>query len=272
MAEVVISSPGARRTWRRPPLISNPRLRWFLWISVAIYLTAAFGTLDLNWTRIAQGWERGQRFLNGFFPPDFTSRQDAIIDGVLESLWMAFAATVVGIILSIPIGVGGARNLVPPPVYMVCRSIMAASRTLPEILVAIFFVKLFGFGTFAGFMTLTFATIGYFGKLLAEDIESASQSPLEAMRAVGASWLQRLNYAVQPLVMPRAIGIAIYRLDMNFRESAVIGIVGAGGIGATLNTAFDRYEYPSAAAILLVIILIVLGSEYTSAFCRKLVR
>jgi len=262
----------AGRVWTRPPLIANPALRWAVWIGTAVYLAAAVGTLDVNWQRVAQGWERGQRFIAGFAPPDFVSRGEAIVAGVLESLWMAFAATVVGIVLSIPIGVGGARNLVPAPVYMVCRAIMAVSRTLPEILVAILFVKLFGFGTFAGFVTLTFATVGYFGKLLAEDIEAANPAPLEAMRAAGASWLQRLNYAVQPLVMPRAIGIAIYRLDMNFRESAVIGIVGAGGIGATLNTAFDRYEFPSAAAILIVIIVIVLGSEYLSAFCRRLVR
>ncbi len=270
MAEVAPSVSG--RAWTRPPMIASATLRWCILVGTIVYLIAAFITLDVNWQRIAQGWERGQRFLGGFAPPDFVTRGDAIFDGVLESLWMAFAATVVGIILSIPIGVGGARNLVPPPVYIVCRSFMAITRTLPEILVAILFVKLFGFGTFAGFVTLTFATIGYFGKLLAEDIEAANQAPLEAMRAAGASWLQRLNYAVQPLVMPRAIGIAIYRLDMNFRESAVIGIVGAGGIGATLNTAFDRYEFPSAAAILLVIIIIVLGSEYLSAFCRRLVR
>jgi phosphonate transport system permease protein len=270
MAEVAPVVAG--RTWKRPPVIESPALRWSIWIGTIVYLILAVGTLDINWQRIAQGMERGQRFLAGFAPPDFTSRGEAILEGVLESLWMAFAASVVGIILSIPIGVGGARNLVPQPIYLFCRSIMAVSRTLPEILVAILFVKLFGFGTFAGFMTLTFATVGYFGKLLAEDIESANQAPLEAMRAAGASWLQRLNYAVQPLVMPRAIGIAIYRLDMNFRESAVIGIVGAGGIGATLNTAFDRYEFESAAAILLVIILIVLGSEYLSAFCRRLVR
>ncbi len=270
MAEAL--PPVMGRQWRRPPVITSTSLRWFIFIGTALYLVVGFATLDVNWQRIAQGWERGQRFLGGFAPPDFASRGDAIFDGVLESLWMAFAATVVGIILSIPIGVGGARNLVPPPVYVMCRSFMAITRTLPEILVAIIFVKLFGFGTFAGFVTLTFATIGYFGKLLAEDIEAVNQAPLEAMRAAGASWLQRLNYAVQPLVMPRAIGIAIYRLDMNFRESAVIGIVGAGGIGATLNTAFDRYEFPTAAAILLVIIVIVLGSEYLSAFCRRLVR
>lgn len=262
----------AGRAWKRPPLISSPLLRWCLWIGAAVYLAAAFGTMDINWNRVAQGWERGQRFLGGFAPPDFASRWDAILEGVLESLWMAFAATVVGIVLAVPVGVGGARNLSTPAIYMLCRSFMAVSRTLPEILVAILFVKLFGFGTFAGFVTLAFATVGYFGKLLAEDIEAANQAPLEAMRAAGASWLQRLDYAVKPLVMPRAIGIAIYRLDMNFRESAVIGIVGAGGIGATLNTAFDRYEFPSAAAIMLVIIVIVLGSEYLSAFSRKLVR
>lgn len=266
------SSPSVGRIWTPPPLIANATLRWIILIGTVVYLIAAFGTLDFNWQRIAQGWERGQRFLGGFTPPDFVTRGEAILEGVLESLWMAFAASVVGIILSIPIGVCGARNLVPQPIYMVCRSIMAVSRTLPEILVAILFVKLFGFGTFAGFMTLMFATVGYFGKLLAEDIEAANQAPLEAMRAAGASWLQRLNYAVQPLVMPRAIGIAIYRMDMNFRESAVIGIVGAGGIGATLNTAFDRYEFPTAAAILILIILIVLGSEYLSTFCRRLVR
>ena len=260
------------RTWSPPPFIASDRLRWLLWIGVAVYLAAALGTLDINPGRIAQGWERGNRFVSGFFPPDFVSRGEAIVEGVLESLWMAFTATVVGILLAVPVGVGGARNLSTKPVYLICRSLMALSRTLPEIMVAIFFVKLFGFGTFAGFMTLTFATIGYFAKLLAEDIESVSQAPLEAMRAVGASWLQRLDYAVRPLVTPRAIGISIYRLDMNFRESAVIGIVGAGGIGATLNTAFDRYEFPSAAAIILVIIIIVLGSEYLSAYLRRQVR
>lgn len=263
---------SAARTWTPPPMIRSARLRWFLWILLAAYLVASFSTLGINPARIAQGWERGERFVAGFFPPDFVSRGDAIVEGVLESLWMAFTATVVGIIMSIPVGVGGAKNLAPKPIYYVCRSIMAVSRTLPEIMVAIFFVKLFGFGTFAGFVTLTFATVGYFGKLLAEDIEAANQAPLEAMRAVGAGWMQRLDYAVRPLVTPRAIGISIYRLDMNFRESAVIGIVGAGGIGATLNTAFDRYEYPSAAAIILVIIVIVMGSEYLSAWLRGRIR
>ncbi len=128
---------------------------------------------------------------------------------------------------------------------------------------------MFGFGPFAGFLTLTFATIGFMAKLLAEDIEDIDESQAEAMRATGGSWWQVLNYGVQPQVMPRLIGLSMYRLDINFRESAVIGIVGAGGIGATLNVAMDRYEYDTAAAVLLVIILIVMAAEYSSSAIRK---
>ena len=92
---------------------------------------------------------------------------------------------------------------------------------------------------------------------------------LEAVRATGAGWLQMVSYAVQPQVMPRLIGLSLYRLDINFRESAIIGIVGAGGIGAALNTSFSRYEYDISAAILLVIIGIVLVAEHVSGAIRK---
>ncbi|NNE37898.1 MAG: ABC transporter permease subunit, partial [Gammaproteobacteria bacterium] len=163
-------------------------------------------------------------------------------------------------------------NLSVLPVYYICRGIIALSRTFPEIILAIFFVKLFGFGPFAGFVTLSIATIGFYAKLLAEDIEDIDKSQAEAIRATGSSWLQWLNYAIQPQVTPRAIGLAAYRFDINFRESAVVGIVGGGGIGATLLTAFDRYEFESAAAILLIIILIVMAVEYSSGWLRKWVQ
>ncbi len=94
----------------------------------------------------------------------------------------------------------------------------------------------------------------------------------EAVRSAGAGWFQWINYSVQPQVMPRMIGLAMYRLDINFRESAVVGIVGGGGIGATLLTAFDRYEFESAAAILLVIIAIVMVAEYSSSWIRGMVK
>jgi phosphonate transport system permease protein len=158
------------------------------------------------------------------------------------------------------------------PVYLACRGFIAVSRSLQEIIIAIFLVVLFGFGPFAGFLTLTYASIGFLGKLLAEDIEDIDPAPLEAVRATGAGWFQVLAYAVLPQVAPRLIGLSIYRVDINFRESAVLGIVGAGGIGATLNTAMDRYEFDSAAAILLIIIGIVLACEYSSGFIRSSVK
>lgn len=262
----------AARRWRRPPFIKNPRLRWAIFLGAAVYLALALGTMEIQWGRVIEGIPRGQRFVLSFFPPDFVSRWDEILDGIYESLWMTVTSTVVGVALSIPVGLGAARNLAPGWIYLICRAIVAISRTFPEIILAIFFVKLFGFGPFAGFLALSIATVGFYGKLLAEDIEDMDPGQAEAVRATGASWFQWLNYAVQPQVLPRMIGLGLYRFDINFRESAVVGIVGGGGIGATLLTAFDRYEFDSAAAILLIIIAIVMAVEYTSGYVRRWVQ
>jgi phosphonate transport system permease protein len=266
------SSASASRTWKKPPLIKSDRLRWALWLCAGIYLALAFGTMEVNWGRVAEGIPRGQKFLAAFFPPDFTSRWGDILDGIYESLWITVTSTVVGIAISVPVGLGASRNLAPRPVYLFCRGVLAVSRSFQEIIIAIFMVKLFGFGPFAGFLTLSIATIGFYGKLLAEDIEDMDPGQAEAVKATGAGWFQWLNYSVQPQVLPRMIGLGMYRFDINFRESAVVGIVGAGGIGATLNTAFDRYEFDSAAAILLVIIAIVMFVEYSSGYVRKKVQ
>jgi len=260
------------RHWRKPPLIRHAWLRWALGAGAALYLALALGTIEVNWIRVWEGLPRAARFFAAFFPPDFTSRTSEIVDGILESLWMTVVATAIGIAMSIPVGVGAAKNIAPAPVYYLCRAMLAVSLSFQEIILAIFFVKLFGFGPFAGLVTLAFATIGFYGKLLAEDIEDMDPAQAQAVRATGASWLQWVNYGVQPQVMPRMIGLALYRFDINFRESAVVGIVGGGGIGATLNTAFDRYEFDSAAAILLVIVAIVMLMEYSSGYLRRVVQ
>ncbi|HUF57088.1 MAG TPA: phosphonate ABC transporter, permease protein PhnE [Thermohalobaculum sp.] len=264
---------AAPRRWKRPPvLIKDRRWRLAIYLGAAVYLVLAVASIEVNWLRVYEGLERGWRFIEGFLTPDFTSRWSDISRGLVESLTMTVTSTVVGILLSIPFGIGAARNLAPPVVYWVCRAVIAVSRSLQEIIIAILFVAMFGFGPFAGFLTLSFATIGFLAKLLAEDIEDIDEAQAEAVRATGASWLQLINYAIQPQVMPRLIGLSLYRLDINFRESAVIGIVGAGGIGATLNTAIDRYEFDSAGAILLIIIVIVMVAEYSSSYVRKWVQ
>jgi phosphonate transport system permease protein len=260
------------REWRPPPLVADARLRYAIYGGALAYLLLALGSLEINWSRAVEGLERGWRLVAAFLRPDFGARWGEIVDGMRESLTMTVTASVAGIALSVPIALGAARNLAPRPVYLACRSIIALSRSFQEIIIAILFVAMVGFGPFAGFLTITFATIGFLAKLLAEDIEDTDPAQLEAIRATGATWAQWVNYGVQPQVMPRLIGLCVYRLDINFRESAVVGIVGAGGIGATLNTAIDRYEFDVAAAILLIIIAIVMVSEYASSHLRKWVQ
>jgi len=226
---------SAIRIWKRPPFIKRAWLRWSLTIGGSLFLLVAIGTMDVNWQRVAAGVPRAERFISSFF-------------------------------------LGAARNLAPRPIYLFFRGVLAVSRTFPEIIIALFAVKLFGFGPFAGIIALSIGSIGFYGKLLAEDIEDMDPVQAEAVKSTGSSWLQWLNYSVQPQVTPRMIGLAMYRFDINFRESAVLGIVGAGGIGATLLTTFDRYEFSSSASILLIIIGIVMAVEYSSGYIRKWVQ
>ncbi|EWH01081.1 phosphonate ABC transporter, permease protein PhnE [Halomonas sp. BC04] len=266
MSRQALASQGQ---WRRLPFIADPKLRWGLAIGTVVYLVLALSTVDVNWARVAEGASRALNFLSAFAQPDFVNRRTDIVNGLLESLTMTLTSTVIGVALAIPVGLGAARNIAPWPVYLLCRGIITVSRTFQEVIIAILFVVMFGFGPLAGMITLAFATIGFMAKLLAEDIEDLDWRQVEAVRATGASWWQTMNHAVQPQVMPRLIGLSMYRLDINFRESAVIGIVGAGGIGATLNTSMSRYEYDTSAAILLIIIAIVLLCEYTSSHVRR---
>ena len=260
------------RTWKRPPLISDSRWRYGLLGLATVYFIAAFFSYDVNWSRVYEGLDRGWEFVKSFSHPDFETRGGAIADGIWESIVITVTSTIVGIILAIPIALGAASNLAPKPIYLISRGIIAVSRALHEIIVAIMMVAIFGFGPLAGFITLAFSTLGFIAKLLAEDIENISKPQAEAVKATGSSWWQWINYAIQPQVMPRLIGLSIYRIDINFRSSSILGLVGAGGVGATLNTAFDRYDFDTAAAIIIIIIAIVMVLEYVSGFIREMVQ
>src|SRR3546814_18977205 len=122
---------------------------------------------------------------------------------MLESIWMTVSATAAGIAISIPLALGAARNIAPRPIYYACRSVVALSRTFQEVILAIFFVKLFGFGPFAGFITLLVATVGFYAKLLPEDIEVMDHAQEVAARATRPSWPQWLQHAYRPPVKPR---------------------------------------------------------------------
>lgn len=254
--------------WRKPPFIANPLLRWAVYLGALAYFGWVAATMPIDWARVAQGIERAGRIFGGAFPPSF-ERGGLLIDGFLESLKIAILATVGGVALSIPIAFMAARNVAPLPVFYAGRAIIIIARSFHPVIVAIIFVKAVGFGPFAGVLTLVVYSIGFVAKMLAERIEEIDFGQVEAMRAAGAPYLSTLVYAIFPQIMPRQIGLTIYQLDSNLRASAVVGIVGAGGIGATLANAFGRYDYDFALAITIVIVAVILVSEAISGQIRK---
>ncbi len=258
-------------TWKRPSMIESPAVRYGLWAVAGVYAIWSLSTLEIDWQRVAQGFPRAGDMIVRMFPPDF-SRWELLTRGVIESVEMAFAASFVGMILAVPLGLCGARNLAPTPVYLVARAIIVLSRTFHEVIVAIFFVKIVGFGPLAGLLTLIVASVSFISKMIAEDIENMSMGQVEAVRATGASFPKLLIYAVQPQILPRYLGVCIYRLDANIRHSTVVGIVGAGGIGMTLTATFKRYDYDFSLAILLTIIALVFLGEFFSNWVRGKLR
>jgi len=260
--------PSGRDTWRRPPLIANPLLRWAVTLGVGIYVVWTLGSLPIDWARVAEGLVRAQRIFGGAFPPDF-SRSGLLIDGFTESVKIAILATVGGVLLSIPIAFMSARNIAPLPIFYFGRALIIVARSFHPVIVAIIFVKAVGFGPFAGVLTLIVYSIGFVAKMLAERIEEIDFGQVEAMRAAGAAYVPTLFYAIFPQIMPRQIGLTIYQLDSNLRASAVVGIVGAGGIGSTLANAFGCYDYDFALAITIVIVGAILVTEAVSGQIRK---
>lgn len=255
--------------WSKPPLIKSRYLRVLISAVILVYVVGAVASFEIDIARIIRGLGRGLEIIGAFLQPDFISRGTEIWEGVMESVAMTVGATAVGVLLSIPLSLGAAHNISPLPVYLLCRAFLVTVRSLHVVVLAILFVIMLGFGPFAGVLTLILNSIGFIGKLLSEDIENINPESLEAVRATGATWPQMVVYSVWPQVVTRFIGIAIYRTDINFRQSTVIGLVGAGGIGAVLNTAMGRYDYNTAAAILIVIIGLVLAGEYISSYIRR---
>ena len=240
-------------------------------IALAVYVVFAAQIIDLTWSRFLIGLDQGGRFLSRMFPPDIApDKLQLLYTGMIESLQIAVLSTTIGIALSLPLGFAAARNLSPAPLAWASRGLIALFRSFHPVIVAILFVKAVGFGALAGMLALVVATLGFVSKLVAEAIEEMSMKPVEAVRATGASFLSVIVMAVLPQVLPRFIGFFAYQLDANLRNSALVGLVGGGGIGATLFTAFQRFDYDFVLTIVIAIILIVMAGEIISGFMRRL--
>lgn len=232
------------------------------------YLAWSLAGMDVSAERLATGWEQGARFLGRLFPPEL-GKMDELWQGIQETLQIAVLATAAGLVLSLPIGLMAAANLSPMPLRVAGRALIAACRALHPVISAILFVKAVGFGPLAGILALVVATVGFVGKLFADAIEEISPKPIEAMRATGASFAGVVLFGVLPQVMPRFVGFATYQLDSNLRNSTMVGIVGAGGIGGALFAAFLRYEYGFVASILATVIAIIVLGELVVNGLRK---
>ncbi|MBB1487377.1 phosphonate ABC transporter, permease protein PhnE [Oceanospirillum sediminis] len=238
-------------------------------IVIAAYLIYAAIDMDLSLARFLEGLGHGSALLDRMFPPNFT-RWELLLDGLIESMQIAIISSVVGIFMSLFIGLFAARNMMPAWVSSPTRVIIALCRSFHPVIIAILFVKAVGFGALAGLLTLIVASIGFIAKLFAEAIEEISFKQVEAIRATGASFTSIVLFAVLPQVFSRFIGFSMYQLDSNLRNSTMVGIVGAGGLGGTLFSAFQRFDYDFVTAILLTIIAIILLGEFLSGKVREI--
>lgn len=237
------------------------------WVALAAYVVYAASRLEVTWPRFVQGLENGAKFLGRMFPPEF-SRWELLVKGLTESLEIAVLASAAGILLSLPIGLAAARNLMPVWATWPARALIALCRSFHPVIVAILFVKAVGFGALAGILALIVASIGFIGKLFAEAIEEISLKQVEAVRATGAPFMSLIIYGVMPQVFGRFVGFATYQLDSNLRNSTMVGIVGAGGIGGTLFAAFQRFDYDFLCAILICIIALIMLGEVAATWVR----
>ena len=239
------------------------------WLGLVGYTIYAGSRLDFTWERFLIGLDNAERFLGRMFPPAIL-QPDSMFKGLLESLEISILASFFGVLLSLPLGVLAARNLMPSWVSWPARTLIALCRSFHPVIVAILFVKAVGFGAIAGILTLTVASLGFIGKLFTEAIEEISLKQVEAVRASGAPFMSVLTYGVLPQVFSRFVGFVTYQIDSNLRNSTMVGIVGAGGIGGTLFAAFQRFDYEFVCAILIAIILMIMVGESLARWVRRL--
>lgn len=188
---------------------------------------------------------------------------------MLETFEIAIWATLIAIALSAPLAWCSARNYTPHPLaYSLARGVVGLLRAVPELVSALFLVLAYGFGPIAGVLALALHSAGFLGKFYAEDIETADDKPQEALRAIGASQLKVMRFAVLPQVMPQFIAYTLYVLDRNVRMATVVGLVGAGGIGQELKGRYDMYNYAHVGTILIAIFLTVLALDRVAARLR----
>ena len=193
---------------------------------------------------------------------------DTALSSMFETLQMAFIGTAVGVAIALPLSMFAARNLNSKWVYAPVRAILAAVRTFPSILWAILFVIMVGLGPFAGILAIIMYTIGFVAKLQYESIETVDTEPMDAVSSIGVSKWQLIRYVVLPESAPHLLSQILYMFEYNVRQSSILGLVGAGGIGFYIINYIKFFEYGKAAVFMLVVLAVVLVIDWVSVKIR----
>jgi len=224
---------------------------------------------DTDWERIgsvANVWEATSHFIG----LDLELFPDLLVPA-LETLLIACLGTAFGLILCIPAAWFGAMNITPyaPITYPLARLMMTLSRSIHEIVWALFFVAVVGLGAMAGVLAIAVRSVGFIAKMTAEAIEDIDYGPVEAIKAVGGSNFQVIVYAILPQVLPQIVSVVIFEWEINIRRSAILGLVGAGGLGLVFFRQMNTFNYHGVTSVIVAILIIILLGEAISYFVRR---
>ena len=251
----------------------RPQWGWRTYATLAAGLAATgfiIWDLEINPLRLLRNaWFYFADVIGRMMPPDF-SDFGALALAMVQTIEIAILGTLLAIALSVPLGLLSARNVAPHvSIYLVARTVTVFFRAIPEFIMAMVLVIAVGFGAMPGVIALGLHTMGFLAKFYAEAIEHVKPGPLEALDSLGASRPQVLAFAVIPQVLPSFVANNLYILDRNIRMATMLGIVGAGGIGYELQSAFRMFQYPRVAAIIVIIFFAIFAIDLLSSQIRK---
>ena len=261
-----------------PEQVSRPWTRqrgqlWFSVLAIFVLLAWSINRVDLSLggiVEIFEGWPETQNLLSRMVPPFIPSEDFTVITkAALDTFFIAFAGTALGLVLGIPLGLLSARNIMPfAPVRAFARAIVVFSRATPALVFALCFVRLYGIGVLAGLLAIGIHSIGMIGKLITDAAEEIDPGPREGVIATGAGSLQDLYTGIWSQMVPTVISISLYRLELDFRSAPILGWVGAGGIGLILRGYAGSLRYQELLGITILIVVLVVILEILSATTR----
>jgi phosphonate transport system permease protein len=261
------------RTFLPPLLIPFSRSRLVLGLFGACGLLGAVlscYSVGLNPVSFGRAFWKAGKALVMFFPPDFSTNREGLIEGFGQTFAIGLAATFLGLLIGIPMALLVAPNSTPNrAIGFVARFVQVVIRAVPELVVVLLFISAVGLGPLPGAAALTIATFGFTSKLLGDAIHALPEHASEGVRAVGATRKQEIASAISPQMVPNLVGTGLYAFDVNIRSSAILGIVGAGGIGRILDEANAMLQYETVAAVVLLLFVIVFSIEQFSALLRR---